>query len=84
MLKGKSLASYGLTAEPGVQRLLLLRHRTSNTKVSSMSWATNDDALPGNVTSDFDAAAQALFSTSNVLGQMQQLDQDWANATASS
>ncbi len=34
-----------------------------NTKVSSMSWATNDDALPGNVTNDFDAAAQALFST---------------------
>jgi hypothetical protein len=49
-----------------------------------MSWATNDDALPGDVTTDFDAAAQALFSTSNVLGQMQQLDQDWATATASS
>jgi hypothetical protein len=36
------------------------------------------------MTSDFDAAAQALFSTSNVLGQMRQLDQDWASATASS
>jgi hypothetical protein len=56
----------------------------TNTKVSSISRATNDDALPGNVTTDFDAVAQALFSTSNVLGQMQQLDQDWATATASS
>ena len=28
MLKGKSLASYGLLAQPGVQLLLLLRHRT--------------------------------------------------------
>jgi hypothetical protein len=32
----------------------------------------------------FEALAQGLFSNSNVLGQMQQLDQDWASATASS
>jgi multiple sugar transport system substrate-binding protein/raffinose/stachyose/melibiose transport system substrate-binding protein len=83
MIKGKSLASYGLTLSPafGASYSYVT---ASNTKVSSMSWATSDDALPGNVTSDFDAAAQALFSSSNVLGQMQQLDQDWANATASS
>jgi hypothetical protein len=40
--------------------------------------------FPGNMVNDFDAAAQALFSTSNVLGLMQTLDQDWATATASS
>jgi raffinose/stachyose/melibiose transport system substrate-binding protein len=83
MIKGKSLASYGLTLSPAFGASYSYVTAT-NTKVSSMSWATNDDALPGTVTSDFDAAAQALFSSSNVLGQMQQLDQDWANATASS
>jgi ABC-type glycerol-3-phosphate transport system substrate-binding protein len=82
MLKGKPLASYGLTLSPAFNSSYSYVTNT-NTKVSSMSWATNDDALPGNVTNDFDAAAQALFSTSNVLGQMQQLDQDWATATAS-
>jgi hypothetical protein len=83
MIKGKSLASYGLSLSPAFYNSYSYVTNT-NTKVSSMSWATNDDALPGNVTTDFDAAAQALFSTANVLGQMQQLDQDWATATASS
>ena len=83
MIKGKSLASYGLTLSPAFNNSYSYVTNT-NTKVSSMSWATNDDALPGNVTNDFDAVAQALFSTSNVQGQMQQLDQDWATATASS
>jgi ABC-type glycerol-3-phosphate transport system substrate-binding protein len=83
MIKGKPLASYGLTLSPAFNDSYSYVTNT-NTKVSSMSWATNDDALPGDVTTDFDAAAQALFSTSNVLGQMQQLDQDWATATASS
>ena len=81
MIKGKSLASYGLSLSPAFYNSYSYVTNT-NTKVSSMSWATNDNALPGNVTSDFDAAAQALFSTSNVLGQMQTLDQDWASATA--
>jgi ABC-type glycerol-3-phosphate transport system substrate-binding protein len=83
MLKGKPLASYGLTLSPAFNSSYSYVTST-NTKVSSMSWATNDDALPGNVTTDFDALAQALFSNSNVLGQMKQLDQDWATATASS
>lgn len=83
MIKGKPLASYGLTLSPAFNDSYSYVTNT-NTKVSSMSWATNDDALPGSVTNDFDAAAQALFSTSNVQGQMQQLDQDWATATASS
>jgi ABC-type glycerol-3-phosphate transport system substrate-binding protein len=83
MIKGKSLASYGLTLSPAFYSSY--SYVTSqNNKVSSMSWATNDNALPGNVVNDFDAVAQALFSTSNVKAQMQQLDQDWASATASS
>jgi multiple sugar transport system substrate-binding protein/raffinose/stachyose/melibiose transport system substrate-binding protein len=83
MLKGKPLASYNLSLSPAFNSSYSYVTST-NTKVSSMSWATNDDALPGNVTNDFDAAAQALFSTSNVAGQMQQLDQDWTTATAAS
>jgi ABC-type glycerol-3-phosphate transport system substrate-binding protein len=83
MIKGKSLASYGLTLSPAFNSSY--SYVTSqNKKVSSISWATNDNALPGNVTNDFDAVAQALFSTSNVAGQMQQLDQDWATAATSS
>ena len=83
MIKGKPLASYGLSLSPAFYNSYSYV-TTTNTKVSSMSWATNDDALPGNVTTDFDAAAQALFSSSNLLGQMQQLDQDWTTAAAAS
>jgi multiple sugar transport system substrate-binding protein/raffinose/stachyose/melibiose transport system substrate-binding protein len=83
MIKGKALASYGLTLSPAFNSSY--SYVTSqNKKVSSMSWATNDDALPGNLVNDFDAVAQALFSTSDVQGQMQQLDQNWASATAAS
>jgi ABC-type glycerol-3-phosphate transport system substrate-binding protein len=83
MLKGKSLASYDLSLSPAFYSSYSYVTNT-NTKVSSMSWATNDNAFPGNMVNDFDAAAQALFGTSNVLGLMQTLDQDWATATASS
>jgi multiple sugar transport system substrate-binding protein/raffinose/stachyose/melibiose transport system substrate-binding protein len=82
MLNGKSLASYRLSLSPAF-RSSYSYVTSKNTKVSSVSWATNDDAFPGNMTDDFDAAAQALFSTPNVRGEMQQLDQDWADATAS-
>ena len=82
MLKGRTLASYGLQLSPAFNASY--SYVTSqNSKVSSMSWATNDNAFPGNMTENFDAAAQALFSTSNVLGLMQQLDQNWASATSS-
>jgi hypothetical protein len=83
MIKGKALASYGLTLSPAFNSSYSYV-TTQNKKVSSMSWATNDDALPGNLVNDFDAVAQALFSTSDVQGQMQQLDQNWASATAAS
>ena len=47
MLKGKPLASYGLTLSPAFNSSYSYV-TNPNTKVSSMSWATNDDALPGN------------------------------------
>ena len=46
MIKGKSLASYGLSLSPAFNTSYSYVTST-NTKVSSMSWATNDDALPG-------------------------------------
>jgi len=82
MLKGRTLASYDLQLSPAFYASYSYV-TNQNSKISSMSWATNDNALPGNMTADFDAVAQALFSTSNVLGQMQQLDADWTTATTS-
>jgi len=52
-----------------------------NTKVSAIGWATSDDAMPGALNNDFYAAAQALFNTSDVQGQMNKLDQAWSTAT---
>ncbi len=80
MIKGKSLASYDVTVSPAFTNSYSYVTQTNN-KVSSIGWATNDDAMPGSLTNDFYAAAQALFNTSDVKGQMAKLDQDWATAT---
>jgi hypothetical protein len=79
MLKGKTLADYGVTVSPTFTSSYGYVTQTNN-KVSSIGWATNDDALPGNLNNDFYAAAQALFNTSDVQGQMAKLDQDWSSA----
>ena len=79
MLKGKTLADYGVTVSPTFTSSYSYVTQTNN-KVSSIGWATNDDALPGNLNNDFYAAAQALFNTSDVQGQMAKLDQDWSSA----
>jgi len=80
MIKGKTLASYDVTVSPAFTNSYSYVTQTNN-KVSSIGWATNDDAMPGSLTNDFYAAAQALFNTSDVKGQMAKLDQDWATAT---
>jgi multiple sugar transport system substrate-binding protein/raffinose/stachyose/melibiose transport system substrate-binding protein len=81
MLKNQSLASFDVTVSP-VYTDSYAYVTGSNNKVSSIGWATNDDAMPGALNNDFYAAAQALFSTSDVAGQMAKLDQDWSSATA--
>ena len=79
MLKGKALADYHVTVSPVFDTSYAYVTGT-NSKVDSVGWATNDDALPGSLNDDFYAAAQALFNTPDVQGQMSKLDQDWATA----
>ncbi|WP_433887959.1 ABC transporter substrate-binding protein [Streptomyces sp. CA-111067] len=80
MLKGKSLTDYGVTVSPAFTDSYAFVTKT-DTKVSSIGWATNDDALPGSLNNDFYAAAQALFNSSDVKGQMAKLDSAWNTAT---
>jgi ABC-type glycerol-3-phosphate transport system substrate-binding protein len=80
MLKGKTLADYKVTVSPVFTDSFQYVTQTNN-KVSSIGWATNDDAMPGSLNNDFYAAAQALFNTSDVQGQMNKLDQAWDTAT---
>lgn len=79
MLKGKTLADYNATVSPVFTDSYGYVTQTNN-KVASMGWATSDDAMPGSLNSDFYAAAQALFNTSDVAGQMTKLDQAWDTA----
>jgi ABC-type glycerol-3-phosphate transport system substrate-binding protein len=80
MLKNKTLKDYGVTVSPAFSDSYAYVTRT-DTKVSSIGWATNDDALPGSGNNDFYAAAQALFNSGDVKGQMAKLDQSWDTAT---
>ena len=80
MLKGKTLADYKVNVSPVFADSFSYVTQTDN-KVSSIGWTTNDDALPGSLNNDFYAAAQALFNTNDVQGQMNKLDQAWTTAT---
>lgn len=80
MLKNKTLADYGVTVSPAFTGSYAYV-TAANTKVSSIGWTTNDDALPGSLNNDFYAAAQALFNSSDVKGQMSKLDKAWSTAT---
>ncbi|MHA6760714.1 ABC transporter substrate-binding protein [Streptacidiphilus sp. PAMC 29251] len=80
MLKGKTLADYKVTVSPVFTDSFSFVTNTNN-KVSSIGWTTNDDAMPGALNNDFYAAAQALFNTNDVQGQMNKLDQAWTTAT---
>ena len=79
MLKNETLADFNVTVSPVYTNSYSYVTGTNN-KVSSIGWATNDDAMPGSLNDDFYAAAQALFNTSDVRGQMAKLDQDWNSA----
>ncbi|MCX4791963.1 extracellular solute-binding protein [Streptomyces sp. NBC_01221] len=80
MLKNKTLADYHVKVSPAFTESYTYVTKT-NTKVSSMGWATNDEALPGTGNDDFYAAAQALFNSGDVKGQMAKLDKSWDTAT---
>jgi ABC-type glycerol-3-phosphate transport system substrate-binding protein len=80
MLKNKTLQDYKVTVSPAFTDSYSFVTKT-NTKVSSVGWATNDDALPGTGNNDFYAAAQALFNSKDVKGEMSKLDKSWDTAT---
>ncbi|MFB7288296.1 ABC transporter substrate-binding protein [Actinacidiphila glaucinigra] len=80
MLKDKTLDDYGVNVSPAFTDSYAFVTK-DNTKVSSIGWATNDDALPGSLNNEFYAAAQALFNTGDVRGEMAKLDQAWDSAT---
>ncbi|WP_331765920.1 extracellular solute-binding protein [Embleya sp. NBC_00896] len=80
MLKNKTLDDYHVTVSPAFTDSYSYVTKT-DTKVSSIGWATNDDALPGTGNNDFYAAAQALFNSGDVKGQMAKLDKSWDTAT---
>ncbi|MFJ1709143.1 ABC transporter substrate-binding protein [Kitasatospora sp. NPDC088346] len=51
-----------------------------NTKVSSIGWVTNDDAMPPGVADLFYAVSQQLFTNGDVAGQLGALDKAWDKA----
>ena len=53
----------------------------NNEKVSAFGWVNNDDALAPGINDEFYALSQALFSNSDVKGQLAKLDTDWDKAT---
>jgi len=80
MLKGKTLADYDVNVTQ-VFKDSYAYVTQSNTKVSAIGWATNDDSMPSGLNDDFYAAAQALFNSDDIAGQMAKLDGEWNTAT---
>ena len=81
MLKGKTLADYHVNVSQ-VFKDSYAYVLSENTKVSAMGWATNDDSMPSGLNDDFYAAAQALYNSGDIAGQMAKLDADWNTATS--
>ena len=80
MLKGKTLADYGVTVTKVFEDSFAYV-TADNTKVNAIGWATNDDALPPGLNDQFYAASQALFTSGDVKAEMAKLDQAWTTAT---
>jgi ABC-type glycerol-3-phosphate transport system substrate-binding protein len=80
MLKGKTLADYHVNVTQ-VFKDSYAYVTAKNTKVSAMAWATNDDSMPSGLNDDFYAAAQALYNSGDIAGQMAKLDAAWNTAT---
>jgi len=79
MLKGKTLADYHVNVSQ-VFKDSFAYVQAQNTKVSAVGWVTNDDAMPSGLNDDLYAAAQALYNSGDVAGQMAKLDADWNTA----
>jgi ABC-type glycerol-3-phosphate transport system substrate-binding protein len=76
MLKNKTLADYNVTVSEVFKESY--RYVTEqNSKVGSIGWATNDDAMPPGLNDAFYAASQALVTSSDVKGELTKLDKAW-------
>jgi multiple sugar transport system substrate-binding protein/raffinose/stachyose/melibiose transport system substrate-binding protein len=80
MLKGKTLDDYHVTVSQVFKDSFSYVTNT-NTKVSAIAWATNDDAMPSGLNDLFYAASQALYTSSDVKGELAKLDAAWDKAT---
>jgi ABC-type glycerol-3-phosphate transport system substrate-binding protein len=80
LIKGKTLADYGVKVSQVYQDSYNYALQ-KNDKVSAIGWVTNDDAMPSGLNDDFYAAAQALYNSGDVAGQMAKLDTEWTTAT---
>jgi multiple sugar transport system substrate-binding protein/raffinose/stachyose/melibiose transport system substrate-binding protein len=80
MLKNKTLDDYNVTVSQVFKDSYSYVSNT-NTKVSALGWATNDDSMPSGLNDLFYAMSQALFTGSDVKGQLSKLDQAWDTAT---
>jgi multiple sugar transport system substrate-binding protein/raffinose/stachyose/melibiose transport system substrate-binding protein len=80
MLKGKTLADYGVTVSQLFKDSFSLVSQDNN-KVSAVAWATNDDSLAPGLNNLFYAMSQALFSGSDVASELAKLDTAWDAAT---
>jgi len=79
MIKNKTLADYGVTVTQVFEDSYAYVTQDNN-KVSAIGWATNDDALPPGLNDAFYAAAQALFTSDDVEGELKKLDDAWKTA----
>lgn len=79
MLKNVSLDGFAASVTPVFTDSY--KHVQGNsTKVSSIGWVNNDDALPPGVSDLFYALAQQLFTNGDVQGQLAAIDTAWDKA----
>jgi ABC-type glycerol-3-phosphate transport system substrate-binding protein len=81
MMKNEPLSSFHAT----VSSLFTSSYKLvtgTNEKVDAFGWVTNGDSLAPGMNDKFYAFSQALFSNSDVKGQLAQLDTEWDQATA--
>lgn len=79
MLKTVKLEDFGATVTP-VFTDCYKYVQADNTKVSSIGWVNNDDALPPGVADLFYALSQQLFTNDDVKAQLAALDAAWDKA----
>ncbi|GIH10364.1 ABC transporter substrate-binding protein [Rhizocola hellebori] len=79
MLKNVKLQDFGATVTPVFTDAYALVGQ-ENTKVSSIGWVNNDDALPPGVSDLFYALSQQLFTNGDVAAQLSALDKAWDKA----